>query len=188
MSRSRSIEETFLACCQALRDAHTDFVIVGAFAVSVWGNPRTTQDVDIILAAEAPVENIVESFAKKDITLRAEDLRAAIREGSQVTAFDERSLFHVDLRPATDDDTKKTLDRAREIEFHGHEIPMASPEETIAHKLLFGSEQDIEDAESVYTRQADRLDEDQLRQRCRELGVEDDLQALVERLRDDPGS
>ena len=40
------------------------------------------------------------------------------------------------------------------------EFYVASPEDMIANKLVFGSEQDIKDAEGIYVRQFDNLDMD----------------------------
>ncbi len=64
----------------------------------------------------------------------------------------------------------------------GIKIYIASPEDTIANKLLFGSEQDILDAMSIYVRQMGKLDMDYLGEVCREMGVLDELQKLRRRV------
>lgn len=183
MTGDRSIKETFLAACRALDAAEVPYVVVGAFAVSAWGRPRSTEDIDVILEVDqAKVEALVLAFGERDLTLRGEDLEAALREGSHATVFDERSIYHVDLRPATDADTRRTLSSSEQVELHGETIPVASPEETIAHKLLYASEQDIQDAEGIYARQADRLDRAILARRCKQLGVLEELRALEDRV------
>lgn len=187
---SRSIRETFLAACRSLDEAEVPYAIVGGFAVSAWGTPRITEDVDVILDVEAQgVEDLVERFSEHGLSLREADLLDAIREGTHATVFDEHSpIYHVDLRPATDEDARRTLDDRRKVTVAGRTVPVASPEETIAHKLLYGSEQDLRDAEGIYIRQGDSLDRDRLERRSGDLGVLEDLRALQERVGDQDGA
>lgn len=58
--------------------------------------------------------------------------------------------------PATDEDTKTTRQRARTIELHGIRVPLASPEETIAHKGVYGSKQNLDDARASGTASKER--------------------------------
>lgn len=70
---------------------------------------------------------------------------------------------------------------AAAIDFKGQTIWVARPEETVAFKLKFGSEQDLQDARSILIRQEGRLDMQWLRALAKKLGVEpslDDLNAL----------
>lgn len=178
---ARSIEDTFLAACEAFEKVDVRYVVVGAFAASAWGTPRSTQDVDVLVEVPSDgIPQLVRALDDQDLTLRVEDLEAAVREGSHATAFDERSLYHVDIRPVTDTDTRRTLDNAEEITYHGRTVPLASPDETIAHKLLYGSDQDLADAEAILVRQDARLDMGRLRSRCRDLGVLEELETLRE--------
>lgn len=181
---SRGIRGTFLAACEALDEADVPFVIVGGFAVSAWGTPRTTEDVDVVLeASPAEAAEVAAEMGARDLALLERDLVDAIEDGTHATAFDERSgIYHVDLRPATDPDTRRTLADRRHVEVAGRSVPVASPEETVAHKLLYASEQDLEDAEGVYVRQAGSLDEAHLEARCEDLGVLDELHALRDRV------
>jgi hypothetical protein len=185
-SSGRSIRETFLATCDALDVADVPFAVVGGFAVSAWGEPRTTRGVDVILdVSRDQVADVVAELGDRGLTLRERDLADAIRAGAHATAFDERSaLYHVDLRPATDADTRRTLDDRRLVEVADRRVPVASPEETVAHKLLYGSEQDLADAEGIYARQGDALDRDRLAARCKDLDVFEELEALVDRVED----
>jgi hypothetical protein len=47
--------------------------------------------------------------------------------------------------------------------------------------MLFGSEQDIKDAEGIYVRQFDNLDMGYLTERCRKLDVLEDFSAMKRR-------
>lgn len=59
---------------------------------------------------------------------------------------------------------------------------VASPEDTIANKLLFGSDQDIKDAEGIYVRQFDNLDMEYLAERCKKLDVLEEFSAMKIRI------
>lgn len=185
---SRAIRETFLAFCDAMAKEETDYAIVGAFAVSVWGNPRTTQDVDAVVDYEDEgIPSLVGTLDAHGFRVEERDLRHGLEEGGHVTVFDTGSIYHVDVKPATDEAAKATVEGGRHLEVDGHDVVVASPEDTIAHKLVFGSEQDIADAESVYVRQQGRLDVEHLEARCRDLGVVDALRAMEERIADASG-
>ena len=52
----------------------------------------------------------------------------------------------------------------------------------IGNKLLFGSEQDIKDAEGIWVRQKGNLDMEYLEGNCRSLGVWDDFIEMKNRI------
>src|SRR2546426_347074 len=60
-------------------------------------------------------------------------------------------------------------------------LPIADPEPTIVMKLVYGSEQDVEDALGIYVRQRKRLGLRRMRQFASRQGVLDDLRDLERR-------
>jgi len=54
-------------------------------------------------------------------------------------------------------------------------IYIASPEDTIANKLLFAREQDVKDALGIYVRQYGNLNMEYLEGVCKRIGVYDEL-------------
>ena len=60
----------------------------------------------------------------------------------------------------------------------GMSLPMAGPEHTIVMKLVYGSEQDLEDATRIYRRNRVRLDLVRMREFARQQGVGDALRVL----------
>ena len=77
----------------------------------------------------------------------------------------------------------ESIERRIGIEIDGMKIYVASPEDVIANKLLFGSEQDIRDAESIYVRQKGKIDTSYLEKRCMELGVHKEYKEMIERVK-----
>src|SRR5207247_770361 len=60
-------------------------------------------------------------------------------------------------------------------------LPIADPEHTIVMKLVYGSEQDVEDALGIYVRQGNRLGLRRMRQFASRQGVLADLRDLERR-------
>ncbi len=67
--------------------------------------------------------------------------------------------------------------------YEGHNMHIASAEDTIAHKLLFGGYQDIRDAESIFLRQSE-LDMTYLEKLCDELGILTEFEKFKEKIKD----
>ncbi len=180
---TRTIRDVFLAFCDAMEELEIPFVVVGGFAVSVWGTPRTTEDVDAIVRyrpEDAP--RIADALSAHDLTVDEQDLCDALDDGSHVTVFAGSTGYRVDVIPAVRPERVAQLDSAVRVDLLGREVPVASVEATIAYKLRFGSPQDIRDAEGVYARQRRRLDSDVLGRLCTNLGVEDHLASLTRRV------
>ncbi|MDI6640486.1 MAG: hypothetical protein QMD78_06660, partial [Methanocellales archaeon] len=55
-------------------------------------------------------------------------------------------------------------------------------EDIVANKLVFGSEQDIRDAEGIYVRQMKSLDKEYLEDICRKMGVHGDFLKMKNRV------
>lgn len=106
-----------------------------------------------------------------------------MQEKSHFTIFDKEYVYHIDAKGVYSEREKESLSMRREIRIDGIRIYVSSPEDTIANKLLFGSEQDIKDAESIYVRQKEKIDVAYLEKRCRELGVYGEYKEMIERIK-----
>jgi hypothetical protein len=60
---------------------------------------------------------------------------------------------------------------------------IASPEDMIANKMLFGSDQDMRDGEGIYVRQFGNLERAYLEERCKKLEVYDDFFRMKTRVK-----
>jgi hypothetical protein len=162
-----------------------DYVLVGAVAVSGWGVTRTTADVDVIIdLKENDASRFAFAFAERGFSVAETDIRAALREQSHFTVFDNNSSYHIDAKGVYGEAERETLTSRKLVELEGVETFLASAEDTIANKLLYGSEQDLRDAEGIFARQLEKLDLERLRRLCKRLGVLRDLSNLEKRVRD----
>jgi hypothetical protein len=182
----RDMEGLINALADVFNNLSIDYVIVGGVAVVSWGNLRTTRDVDIIISiGEKDVEDLVDALQGRDLAVSADDVRNSLEEKTHFTVFDKLSDFHADIKGTYTGHDESALRRRREVEIGDMTVYIASPEEIIAMKLFYGSEQDIKDAEGVYLRQKNRLDLPYLKKLCDELGVLSDFERIMDVSGDD---
>ena len=184
----RTLEDVVRDISEIFRELGIDYVIVGGIAVAGWGNLRTTRDVDVIMdLQEKDITNLKDVMKKKGFDVRAEDIKDALKEKSHFTIFDTQSDYHIDAKGCYKEKEERTLKTKKAVELWGTKIFIASAEDTIANKLVFGSEQDIRDAEGIYVRQSGKLDLNYLEEICRKMGVSEDLENLKQRVRESLG-
>ncbi len=175
----RTIEEILKLVCGFLNENDMDYVIVGGFAVLFYGNPRTTMDIDyVIQLSDEDIPVLIKFLQENGFFADEYDMRAALKEKSHCTVEDKETMFRLDIKGVYSEMDERALRNKRKIKFNDTAVYLASPEDTIANKLLFGREQDLEDALGIYVRQYDALDMDYLESICKKIGVSDSLQNL----------
>lgn len=184
-AKRRSYVAVVKAAERALRAAKIRHVFVGALSVNAFGVPRTTHDVDVI--AEYRMEDVptlVLEFRQAGFRVSLEDLRDSLKDGSHCTVDDTHSEFRVDLAPSVGGSRKDAVGQGVPVRWRGVSLPISSPEHTIVMKLVFGSEQDLEDALGIYVRQRERLDFRRMKAFARERGVIPALDLLERKAKD----
>lgn len=175
----REFEETAFAFDRACRTAEVGYAFIGGIAVIAWGQPRTTSDVDALLTPPRDFRRLVEALGAEGLEASVEDFSDSLQDGSHVTVFDARGRFHVDVKLARKETEREQVAAATDVVLDRGTLRVASPEHTVAYKLVFGSEQDVKDARSIVVRQEGRLDLARLRALARRLDVEDALDDLL---------
>ena len=180
--KRRSLAAVVRAAEDVLRRNHVEHVFVGAVSVIVFGEPRTTRDVDIVARVpEEKVADLVRDFRRKGFFASEHDLRAALMEGGHCSLDDSRFGPRIDLALGQGPAAQRTLRTKVPVRWRGFEIPVAAPETTVVMKLKFGSPQDIEDAFGILTEQWKALDFAEMRDFAARERVLPDLEALVKR-------
>lgn len=171
--------ETALSFDRACAAAGVPYALLGGMAMLAWGQPRLTSDIDAMVVFElTQVEGFVDALARQGLRVGRLDFRDAFEDRSHVTAFDDRTGFHVDVKLAFTAEEKVQVGDAVRIPYHEGALSVIRPEDTVAYKLKFGSPQDIADARSVLVRQEGRLDHGRLRALTLRLGVAAELDRL----------
>jgi len=150
-------EKLLLKIVPILDKLKIDYFITGGFAVSVWGRPRATFDIDIVLALREPeisdLAKAIKAISKSGYF--DEDMaREAIRNNGEFNFIDPETGIKVDFWAVKNDERAK-LEFKRKIakKIDGQKICFASPEDLILNKLLWykesGSTRHLEDIESI---------------------------------------
>ncbi|MDI6887886.1 MAG: hypothetical protein QMC98_04515 [Candidatus Thermoplasmatota archaeon] len=144
---------------------------------------RFSLDMDVLIQIpENKIKLFIDFLKRNDFFASGDDLKMAFEEKSHCTIEDKKSIFRLDVKGIYTEFDEETLKRRRAFNYKGTKLYIASPEDTIASKLLFGSEQDVKDAEGIYVRQKGKLDLDYLMERCRKLDVYDKFLALKKKV------
>jgi hypothetical protein len=178
---------------QRLAAAGIDYMVSGAIASSLQGEPRATHDIDIVLAVGAPAGDAAARlkalFPEPEFYLDEHAAREAIERQGMFNLIDTREGDKVDFWLLTDDTFDQTRFGRRYVEiFEGVRLAFSSPEDTILMKLrwaamLGGSEKQFTDALRVYEVQHGRLDESYLDRWAAILGVGETIERLREHAR-----
>jgi hypothetical protein len=169
-----------------LNDLDIAWVIGGSIASSVHGEPRATQDVDIVAALRA---HHVKQFAKalaRDYYVDAEAMRAAVKESGTFNAIHFASAIKADFFVAGDDafEAERLTIRLR-VETPGGVLYVDTAEHTILRKLEWYrrggevSDRQWRDVLAIVRIQGDLLDRERLRHWAPRLGVADLLQRVI---------
>lgn len=180
----RSVEQVAISFDAACRDAGVLYAFVGGVAVMAWGQPRATTDVDALVSLPpAQVDVLARKLRDRALDVDPQDLRDALRENGHASAFDRHSAFHVDIAFARRPEEVEEVARGTDLQLPGGRVRVVGPEDTVAFKLRFGSEQDLKDARSILVRQDGRLDEERLQAVAQRLGVSGALAEMRAHLR-----
>ena len=141
---------------QKLEGLGIPYMVVGSFTSSAYGDPRFTQDIDIVVDLRADqVSALCEAFPAADFYVSREAARAAIEQRSQFNVIHPESGNKIDFMIARADPWgAEQLRRRQAIRF----LPdltayVARPEDVILGKLLYyeegGSEKHLRDITGI---------------------------------------
>ena len=169
---------------KVLGDCSIPYMISGSFCSSYHGQPRATQDLDIVIApTEKQLLRFVESLGE-DCYVSREAVRAAFADNAMFNIIDNASGWKADfiLRKARAF-SRQEFERKGVAEIGGIDVWVTSPEDIILSKLEWSkdsrSERQFHDAVGVAVVQWDHLDVNYLQKWARELRVEDSLERLL---------
>ncbi len=156
-----------------------EYSLVGGATLPLLGAPRSTFDVDVIARInKSHVPGLVKYLKSKDFLASEADIVAALNEKTHCTIDYKEPPYRIDLRGAYGTGEDWTINRSKELKYLGMKVRVQSPEDAIANKLLFGGEQQFEDALAIYVRQLPSLDTEYLKEVCTKLGVSGRLKEI----------
>jgi hypothetical protein len=173
---------------ERLRDVGIPYMVVGSYASNMYGEPRATNDIDIVVAARFPQ---IEQFAARldeDKYLSLQAARDALLHESMFSVIDTSSGWKVDLIPRKRQPFDHVaFERRSPGRLLDREIVVLSREDAILSKLAWAkksdSERQLRDVESILVLQWERIDFEYLRTWAPELSVTALLDQVVESVR-----
>lgn len=141
------------------RDRDIPMMLIGGQAVLLHGRPRLTEDIDVTLGvAPDALAVVMEACRALSLDPLPADPESFARETFVLPAAHRRTRQRVDLIFSTTPYERQAIERADRVELADEQVPFATAEDLILHKLFAGRPRDIEDVESVVRRQRNRLD------------------------------
>ena len=180
-------EQLLVKIASILEKLRIIYFITGGFAVSVWGRPRATFDIDIVIqlaGRDLPRLARALRLLSKGGYLDEETARRAAEKGKGSFNFiHPESGIKVDFFVERDSAFARSQFKRRVPKIiDGQKIYFASPEDLILAKLKWwkesGSSRQLEDVESILKISGDKLDKEYLEKWARELGCMGALKKL----------
>jgi len=184
-----SQEKLLIKITKIFSDLKIKYFITGGFAVSVWGRPRATFDIDIIVKliepqafplAKALREISKAGYADENM------IKDAIRYNGEFNFIDPNSSLKVDFWVLKEKDSNPPELKNRKLKkISGQNVYFASPEDLILSKLQWYQEtqssRHLEDIQSVLKISGKKIDMKYLKRWAKKLEVLDILNKIIEK-------
>ena len=177
----------FVHAVEVLESLGIPYMVVGGFAAILYGHPRLTLDVDIVVDMQGEhVVSLAAAFPMPDYYVSEEAMRDALQRRRPFNVIQPSTGAKQDLVPLTDDALTLGAFARRErvvYDADGHSATFISAEDILLAKLNAfkdsGSEKHFRDALGVWIAQRERLDLQRIRRRARASGLLDILTQLL---------
>lgn len=149
-------KELLLKIAKILENLEIPYIITGGFAATVWGRPRYTADIDIVI--ELVSEKIPEFSKKlllisKDFYIDGQMIKEAVKEKKEFNIIEPKMGFKIDFWPAENEFESLKIKRGIPKKMDHQKVIFITPEDLILSKLKWlktsFSEKQLEDIKSI---------------------------------------
>lgn len=163
-------------------------MLIGGQAVLLHGVPRVTEDIDITLGVDpGSLPAVREVCAVLQLQPLPGDPEKFVRETFVLPVRDPTTKLRVDFIFSNTPYERQAIDRAVRVKLGGVDVPFASAEDLLIHKLFAGRPRDLEDVVGVIRRQRGKIDWPYIERWLREFEVlpgRSDLSSRLAQLRE----
>lgn len=171
------LQQSLIATCKFLDSQHIRYALTGGMALAVWGQPRSTVDVDLIVAIspEDLPTFITQMNASAHFLLEPDELQfphMTIYRG-HLQGKQPDVLITVDIILLDREWTESLMNRRHSITLYGHTVWVSSSEDIILLKLFSQRGKDLDDIRGICVQRGQLLDKHYIEQWADKLGIND---------------
>lgn len=169
--------EILIQIAKVLNELKIPYYIAGGYAVSVWGRPRFTADLDLIIKMSPSQTG---DFAKRMADLfptgyvDKEQIDSALRNVSEFNIIDPETGLKIDFFIAKKSDFEEACFKRANPKNVGYKVRFIAPEDLIISKLIWykqsSSTRHLEDIKSILANS--KIDKRYLNLWIKKLGLE----------------
>ena len=147
------MEEVIKAIEEIFSKRNIRYVIIGGLASSIYGKPRMTSDIDVVLIIDDKnnIKEILNKFLNYDFKEISNKKLKGFFNGYPLK-IKHKNGFSIDLRLAGFSIDFESIEKAKKIKFLGSKIFFAEPEDLIVYKLIRFNEIDRFDIKMIALR------------------------------------
>lgn len=180
------LEVTLVELSRALGAADLPYMVIGGVANFVWGEPRSTLDVDLTVGVPpSELQRLLTAIGDQLIKIPDDPEDFAADTG--VLPALHRTNVRVDFLLSVNQYAEEALRRAVDFDVRGVPVKFCTPEDLILHKLPSKREKDRQDVQALFGRRRGTLDLEYLSRQVRHLTAvygNPDIQARYDALID----
>lgn len=173
-------ESFLIRLAGALDHLKREYFVTGGFAVSMWGRPRATFDVDIVInLKESDVPMFVKTMSEmgENVFVDEQMIIEEIRRGGEFNVIDPSGL-KIDFFVMKDDAFSQIQNKRKRSAQIGDQIVFfVSPEDLVLSKLVWAkqsqSDKQKNDVQSIFEMMQGEMDLTYIRSWAKKLEVED---------------
>jgi hypothetical protein len=162
------------------------YMLTGSLASSMYGVPRATNDIDIVIApTRAQLITLVDMFRRVGFTVEREHAVAQLNKHGMFNVIDFKRGMKVDLIIRKEREFNvREFSRRKTHEIEDMRLTIATPEDVIVAKLEWakasGSERQLRDAAGILQVQGERLDIEYIQECVGEFDLLEQWHAALE--------
>ena len=173
----------------ALNAQGIPWMVVGSYATSAWGEPRFTQDIDIVIDLRSDqVTELCAAFEPEEFYVSEVAAREALKSRKQFNVIHPASGNKIDFMIARHDEWgRNQLERRRTGDVQpGVTVQIASPEDVIISKMRYfkegKSDKHLRDCAGVLVVQGDLIDKAYILHWAEQFGLVEIWNAILRKV------
>jgi predicted nucleotidyltransferase len=151
------LEDALRSVVSILEELKLPYMLIGGMANLIWGEARTTQDIDITIQVDPPA--LPDTVTRLTQIFRAlpKDPITFVRQ-TRVLPIVTKNGVRADLIFAELPYQEQAIRRARPVALGDVMVQVCTPEDLIIHKIISERAKDLDDVKGIVRVQGSRLD------------------------------